>query len=312
MNLTRRSLIASTLGRNLLGAGSKLRFSICNETFEGCTVQVAGAAARRAGFAGLEIAPFTLSEDPALLSKEERRRLREEIEAAGLEYAGMHAFLQAPKGLHLTCPDAGVRARSWTCFRKMIDLAADFKAGSIMVLGSGKQRGAIDGATPAQATARLRDGLAAIAPHAVSRGVTVLLEPLAPHLCNVVNSLDEAVAIIQEIDSPGLATIFDTHNAVQETVPHDQLIRRHFRWIRHVHVNEMDGRYPGSGNYDFDLILHTLSALSYGGWISVEVFDFKPDGEFIARESYRRLLKGTGQLGARAVIGQFGDRRQRC
>ncbi|MGH9630372.1 MAG: hypothetical protein ACRD7E_18825 [Bryobacteraceae bacterium] len=55
---------------------------------------------------------------------------------------------------------------------------AELGHGSIMVLGSGKQRNAIDGSTIADATRRLRDGLAEVAPHARSRDVLLLPEPL--------------------------------------------------------------------------------------------------------------------------------------
>ena len=40
--------------------------------------------------------------------------------------------------------------------------------------------------------------------------------------------------------------MFDTHNAEDETESHTELVKRYFRHIAHVHVNEMDE--PGTGN----------------------------------------------------------------
>jgi sugar phosphate isomerase/epimerase len=58
--------------------------------------------------------------------------------------------------------------------------------------------------------------------------------------------------------------MFDTHNAVEESEPHAQLVEKYYDLIRHVHVNEMDGRHPGTGNYDFKRIardsLHYLES----------------------------------------------------
>jgi sugar phosphate isomerase/epimerase len=71
----------------------------------------------------------------------------------------------------------------------------------------------------------------------------------------------------------------------------DQLIRQNFRWIRHVHLNEMDGRRPGAGSFPFPIVLRTLRELAFQGWLSVEVFDFKPDGETVARLA-REYLQG--------------------
>ena len=91
--------------------------------------------------------------------------------------------------------------------------------------------------------------------------------------------------------------MFDTHNAVNESEPHDTLIRKYARYLRHVHVNEMDGRHPGTGSYDFGLVLRALREIGYGGWVSLEVFQFKPSGEQVARESaalLRRLENSSG------------------
>jgi sugar phosphate isomerase/epimerase len=184
--------------------------------------------------------------------------------------------------------------RSWDFFRQLVDLSGDL-GGSVMVLGSGKQRAAIDGTTPSDATKRLRDGLAACADHARSRNVTLLLEPLSPQFTNVVNTLAEAVAVVRAISHPAVSSMFDTHNTTAETEPHDQVIARFKSEIRHVHVNEMDGRHPGTGNYDFKRVLNALRTFNYRGWISVEVFQFQPSGEIIAAEAMAFLRRAEQQ-----------------
>ena len=83
--------------------------------------------------------------------------------------------------------------------------------------------------------------------------------------------------------------MFDTHNAVDETVPHAELIRRYFEYIAHVHVNEMDGREPGTGNYDFGEILSTLWELNYKGWVSLEAFEFSRGADIIAGGALQHL-----------------------
>src|SRR6267378_3210241 len=49
--------------------------------------------------------------------------------------------------------------------------------------------------------------------------------------------------------SPTVRTMFDSHNAVDETEPHAALIDHYCDYIRHIHVNETDGRHPGTGDY---------------------------------------------------------------
>jgi sugar phosphate isomerase/epimerase len=195
----------------------------------------------------------------------------------------------------LTTPDGAVRRRSWDYFERIVDLAADIATRAVLVLGSSKQREAMAGVPRADAVMRLTEGLAALAPRAQARGVTILVEPLAPHLCKVVNTLGEAAAILRTVNSPAVQTILDTHNTAGETQSLDDLVRQHLPRIRHVHLNEMDGRRPGAGDFPFPRLLRSLREQGYPGWLSVEVFDFKPDGETVARESleYLRRIEST-------------------
>jgi D-psicose/D-tagatose/L-ribulose 3-epimerase len=131
--------------------------------------------------------------------------------------------------------------------------------------------------------------LAHLAPHAEGRRVRILVEALPKNQTDVVNSLAEAVAIVRQIGSPAIKTMFDSHNAVDETEPHAALIRKYFPYIAHVHVNETDGREPGMGDYDFAAILSVLQELNYSGWVSLEAFDFSRDPVDIARRSIEHL-----------------------
>jgi sugar phosphate isomerase/epimerase len=195
----------------------------------------------------------------------------------------------APKGLHVTTPDVSLRERSWTHIRNLIDLCADLGAGGIMVFGSPQQRATTGGISREQATRNYVSGLMTVVPHAESRGVTILIEALPSAQCDVIQSLDEAAGLVREINSSAVKTMFDTHNAVEETDAHAELVDRHFDIIRHVHVNEMDGRHPGQGDYDFKPVLATLKKRGYCGWVSLEVFDFTPGAETIANQSLRYL-----------------------
>ena len=111
-------------------------------------------------------------------------------------------------------------------------------------------------------------------------------------------SLDEAAVYVKQIGSPAIQTMFDSHNAVDEMEPHAVLVDRHFDIIRHVHVNEMDGKHPGTGNYDFKPVFAVLKKRGYQGWISLEVFDFSFGAENIAAQSLRYLETEIGRLNA--------------
>ncbi|MBV8572046.1 MAG: sugar phosphate isomerase/epimerase [Acidobacteriaceae bacterium] len=270
------------------------RFAICNELFQNMPLSEGCAAAQGLGYSGIELAPFTLADDPATLDAPKRREIRSTISDHNLTFVGLHWLLAAPAGLHITTPNLAVRRRSWDYVRRLIDLCADL-AGSrrsdngILVFGSPKQRSTVDGIDRMAAADVFADELAGVAPHAEQRGVQLLVEALPFAQSDVVNSLAEAAAIVDRIGSPAVQTMFDVHNAVDEKMPHSDLIRKYFRYIRHIHVNELDGREPGTGDYDFAALLETLAALNYSGWVSLEAFDFSRDARAIAAHAMARL-----------------------
>ena len=90
--------------------------------------------------------------------------------------------------------------------------------------------------------------------------------------------------------------MFDVHNAAAEKIPHGDVIRKHFRYIGHVHFNEMDGKRPGLGDYDYKPVMQALKDLSYQRWISVEPFDFSGGGEKVGLDSISFIRKREAEL----------------
>src|SRR5215467_1250520 len=273
----------------------RFHHAICNEAYEKWPFADACKSIRKAGYEGIEIAPFTLAEDPPALTPDARRECRGVIASEGLRFVGLHWLMVSPKGLHVTTPDATLREKSWRHIAGLIDLCADL-GGGVMVFGSPAQRSTTGGSTREEATRRYVEGLAGVAPHALERGVTILVEALPKAQSDVVQTLAEAAGIVKEIGSPAIQTMFDTHNAVDEVERHAQLVDKYFDVIRHVHVNEMDGGYCGTGDYDFRPVLDMLRRHDYKCWVSLEAFDFKPGAETIANGSLRYLEARISEL----------------
>ncbi len=299
---TRRDLLRSlavaataALPQSVRGEGLPFRYSICNEIFEKREFRAACKLTRAMGYTGLEISPFTLADNVNDISADRRKDLRDIMHSEGLEFVGLHWLLVTPNWLHITTPDVELRTRSWNYFRELIDLAGDLGEGqnepSIMVLGSPKQRGTRDGITVPDAVDHLVAGLKSVADHAQERKCLIAMETLDHSQTDVDNTLAETAHIVHRVNKAAVETMFDFHNTPDETDPPDVLVERYFPMIRHVHINEMDGRWPGSGHSDYVPLLRTLKRKNYRGWISLEVFDFKAGAETIGRESIG-YLKG--------------------
>jgi D-psicose/D-tagatose/L-ribulose 3-epimerase len=71
---------------------------------------------------------------------------------------------------------------------------------------------------------------------------------------------------------------------------------RYFDHIKHVHITEHGGPYPGTGAYDYKPVLNVLHRRGYTGWLSVEVFDFSAGADKIAQESLRYVQSEIAKL----------------
>lgn len=206
----------------------------------------------------------------------------------------MHWLLVSPPGLHITSADGSVRRRSWDYVARAVDLCSDlardnFKQESVIVIGSPKQRSTRDGMPAEKGVDIFVEELTAIGPRAEAAGVTLLIEAIPSAETNVVTNLCEAVSAVERVGSSAVQTMFDVHNAADETLSHRELLRMYWANVRHIHVNEPDGQEPGRGRYDFDALLHTLDELAYKGWVSVEAFDFSRPADEIAGRAIGRL-----------------------
>src|SRR5215218_375306 len=167
-----------------------IRLGICNELFEGWEFADVCRTVKRLGYDGLEIAPFTLAPRITDVSPERRRELRSMVEDSGLATIGLHWLLAKTEGFYLTTPDAAVRRRTADYLVALGEATRDL-GGTLMVLGSPKQRDLLPGVTDAQASDSAAEVFAAILPGLDAAGVDLCLEPLAPSETNFLNTCDQ-------------------------------------------------------------------------------------------------------------------------
>ena len=264
-----------------------MRISLCNEVIRELDFPAQCELAAALGYDGLEVAPFTFSDDPHLLPEGRRVEIRRAAADAGIEVTGLHWLLIKPDGLHLTTPDAAVRACTLDVMERLIGLCADL-GGSVLVHGSPKQRSVPEGEDPAVARDRAMEAFAAAARAAEAAGVVYCIEPLAPGETDFVNTVADGAALVDAIGSPALRTMIDSKAARRaESEPVAAVIDR---WlpsghIAHVHLNDGELRGPGQGKDRFAPLLAALLRNGYGGVAAVEPFVYEPDGPCTAAVS---------------------------
>ncbi len=261
-----------------------MRIALCNEVLQPMPFAQQCAWAAAVGYDGLEVAPFTLSEEPHRMIAQERAAIRRAATDAGIAITGLHWLLLTPKGLSITSPDDAVRARTVEVMRRLVDLCADV-GGKVLVHGSPGQRAIPAGETRETAMARARDAFARVADHAQRAGVVYCIEPLATAETPVINTIAEAAAIVDAVGSPALRTMIDCSAAARmEPEPLASVVDR---WlptgrIAHVQVNDPNRRGPGEGEVAFAPVLAALVRNGYAGVVAVEPFKYVPDGQACA------------------------------
>ena len=270
-----------------------MKLAICNETFQGWPWERICPFVAETGYDAIEIAPFTLSESVAEIPPDRRAALRRAAQAAGVEIAGLHWLLVSPKGLYINHPDPAIRARTRDYFRALVDFCGDL-GGKIMVLGSPKQRAVHEGLTHQQAWDLAKETIGGVLDLAAKRGVTLCLEPLSTQETDFWTTAEEVRRFAAELNHPNCKIILDVKAMSSEAKPIPQIIRESTGWVAHVHANDANRRGPGFGDTDFAPIAAALREIGYDGYVSVEVFDYSPDPQTIARESLRYLRQHFG------------------
>lgn len=273
-----------------------MKFAICQELFENWSWEDQCRAIAQIGYQGIEVAPFTLAPRVEQIPPARRQLLRRQAEDQGLVIIGLHWLLARTEGLHLTSADAAVRRATADYLAALADLCADL-GGTLLVFGSPAQR-SLDQHTPREAgLARAEEVLRACLPRLAERGVNLCLEPLTPKETNFINTCAEAVELIDRIAAPNLLLHLDVKAMLSESEPIPALIARYAPRVGHFHANDGNLLGPGMGPTDFTPIFRALRDAGYDRWVSVEVFDYSPGCEVIARDSLRCMRDTLARLG---------------
>ncbi len=265
-----------------------MRYAICNETFEGWEHAHICKRIASLGYQGLEIAPFTLASRITEVSPERRREWKRQADDHGITLIGLHWLLAKTTGLHLTSMDPSVRQATADYLVELARACADW-GGDILVFGSPAQRRIPAGATREQAADHAVDTFRRAAPAIGDCGVKLCLEPLSPPEADFITTAREGLDLIGRIDHPAFRLHLDVKAMSTEDRPTPEIIRSFAEKLYHFHANDPNRRGPGFGSTDFVPIFQALADVKYQGWVSVEVFDYSPDPETIARESIRYM-----------------------
>jgi sugar phosphate isomerase/epimerase len=160
-----------------------------------------------------------------------------------------------------------------------------------MVLGSPLQRNLLPGVTHDQALKHAADVIRQAVPELEQTGVTLCVEPLGPIEGDFLNTADLGAQLCSLVGSNHCRLHLDVKAMSTEARPIPQIIHEQKGLLHHFHANDPNKLGPGMGEIDFVPIMRALGEIDYRGWVSVEVFDYSPGAEHIARASMQNMLR---------------------
>jgi sugar phosphate isomerase/epimerase len=120
----------------------------------------------------------------------------------------------------------------------------------------------------------LLEALLALAEHAAREGVWLAVEPLNRFEDYMVNRLDQAVSLAEEVERQlGLDSVGVCADLFHMNIEEDDLakaIADTGRRLVHVHVDDSNRLQPGTGHLDFAAVFDALHTAGYDGWLALE------------------------------------------
>jgi len=139
----------------------------------------------------------------------------------------------------------------------------------VLVFGSGRARAVEEGFAREEAEQQLLWALHRAADHARAEGFLLAIEPLERASTNMMNTLAEAVRVVERMGRKGVGVTADTRQMAAEEEPLTRLAEAGGHLL-HVHVSGPGASPPAEGAAEFEALFETLGRTGYTGRVSIE------------------------------------------
>ncbi len=239
----------------------------------GCCVGLPSQPSSGAGFEiveGLARIGFDYVELPlfqaAGLPEAEFTALRENLARTGLRSEALNVFF--PRSVRLTGEEV-----DWGQVKEYAQIAISRAAqigARVLVLGSAGSRNVPEGFPRQRAWEQLFQALRLLDPIAGQHGIVIAIEPLNHAESNILNTVEEALALARQVDRASVQVLVDYYHFSFEHEPLEHVLQAGGA-IRHVHIAKAEGRtYPTQVEPGYPPFFEALKAIGYDGRVSIE------------------------------------------
>ncbi len=219
------------------------------------------------GLAGVEVAPSRVWQDTWHgLSPKSVESYRQEVEQAGLSIIGLHSLFYDQPELGLFS-DSETRRLTLNFMVHLSKLCRDL-GGKTLIYGGGRWRRDL----PLEdAFTETIDFFNDLIPRIKDHGTVFCFEPLGPSDSDFINSVQDSIHLVEQVNHPSLRVQLDAKALVTNNEMTPEIFQAAAPHLIHVHTNEPDlGILGSSGQVNNHKMSKLLRDISYDGYVSIE------------------------------------------
>ena len=217
---------------------------------------------------GAELAEIPAGDDLAYSPGLTRRR----AETLGLDLSVGPGGIW-PFECDLSADDPEERRRGLKWHKGIVDLASEM--GAVAYCGAlyGHPGTVKRRLPPPDELTRTAEMLHALAAHAQSRGVIIVLEPMSHFRTHLINTSEQAMQLLALADHENLMLLLDTYHLVTEVRDYAAAMRCALPRLWGIHACENDRGVPGGGLVPWDDVFSALGAGGFDGYMVLETYN---------------------------------------
>ena len=220
---------------------------------------------------GFDLLELSCSGIAALYTKEkELEKLKEHAKARGISLTAGYG----PGPEQILCSGNKKTAKNGLAFYKMIlpilhELDIQILAGPLCSCGPVWQLQGIDRSS---AWKYAQENLLCAAELANENQITLAVEVVNRYEGFLLNTCEEAVRFVEELQHPSVQLLLDTFHMNIEENELEQAVIQAGKHLCHLHAAEQNRSLPGQGRLPWKKLAHALKQIHYDGAIVIEAF----------------------------------------
>jgi len=242
-----------------------------------------------AGFDSIEFGAASPHAWPQYMTGQRRAAVQDRLDASDLTVSSICPALGGGPGSNPASPIEEEREAAREHYLGCLNVAEAFDAEHVLWVGGWRLQNQRYEDAWANQRATLEDVLA----EAERKNKTVAIEA-NPADVNLIETPQDQLRLIEEVDSPNAAAMVDTAHALHRNESPTAYVEELSDHLAHLHLADTGRLPPGNGDLSFRAMFDALDDIGYDGHYTVEIFgsDLNPDEAALeARQNLEAMLE---------------------